>query len=295
MKIAGENIIYSFSAVHKPVAIVPAGQTLEFETKDCFCNQLRNPEDTIESLDWDRVNPATGPVFIEGAEPGDLLKVKIEEMVLDQKGTVVSGEGFGTLGHLLKGSHTRIVNIENGHALFADNIKLPLRKMIGVIGVAPEKDDINTGTPGTHGGNMDNTMITEGATLYFPVKVPGALFALGDVHAVMGDGEIGVSGLEIPAKIRVTVDVVKNYDLPCPLLENEEVWSFIASEATLDETAVKVTENMFNFLKAKVKLTEPEIVMLMSLVGDMQICQVVDPMKTLRFNMPKKFLPPIVL
>ena len=58
MKIAGENIIYSFSAVHKPVAIVPAGQTLEFETKDCFCNQLRNPEDTIESLDWDRVNPA---------------------------------------------------------------------------------------------------------------------------------------------------------------------------------------------------------------------------------------------
>ena len=72
-------------------------------------------------------------------------------------------------------------------------------------------------------------------------------------------------------------------------------WSFIASEATLDETAVKVTENMFNFLKAKVKLTEPELVMLMSLVGDMQICQVVDPMKTLRFNMPKKFLPPIVL
>ena len=64
--------------------------------------------------------------------------------------------------------------------------------MIGVIGVAPEKDDINTGTPGTHGGNMDNTMITEGATLYFSVKVPGALFALGDVHAVMGDGEIGV-------------------------------------------------------------------------------------------------------
>ena len=92
--------------------------------------------------------------------------------------------------------------------------------MIGVIGVAPNEGEISCGTPGDHGGNMDTTLIAEGATLYFPVFHKGALFSLGDVHAAMGDGEVCVSGIEIPAKVTVTLEVIKDQSLSVPVVEN---------------------------------------------------------------------------
>lgn len=120
---------------------------------------------------------------MEGAEPGDVLKVTINQIQLDSRGTVVSGEELGILGGILKDTHTKIIPLQDGKALFSNDIQIPLKPMIGVIGVAPKDTPINTGTPGKHGGNMDNTMVAEGAILYFNVEVPGALFALGDVHA----------------------------------------------------------------------------------------------------------------
>lgn len=290
MKLSSDHTIFQFSKDNKPALVVPSGSTVEIETKDCFSNQLRDPKDKLETLDWDRTNPATGPIFIEGAEPGDLLKVTIQQIKLNEKGTIVSGEGFGTLGHLLRGSHTQIIPIENGCANFMGKIQIPVKPMIGVIGVAPKDEEVNTGTPGRHGGNMDNTMIGEGATIYFNVEIPGALFSLGDLHAVMGDGEIGVSGVEIPAHVTVTLDVIKDKSIEFPLLENEQVWSVIASMETLDTAAQEATESMYRFLKDKVDLPEPELVMLMSMVGNLQFCQIVDPLKTVRFVMPKKYL-----
>jgi amidase len=162
--------------------------------------------------------------------------------------------------------------------------------MIGVIGVAPKDAVVNTCTPGKHGGNMDNTMVAEGATLYFNVETPGALFALGDVHAVMGDGEIGVSGLEIPAKVNVTLDVIKSKSVESPMLENGEFWSVIESAEDLEDAVRGATEKMFRFLSGRLALLDGEIAMLMSLAGQLQFCQVVDPLKTVRFTMPKKYI-----
>ncbi len=290
MKVTTDQIIYSFSAGNNPVLKVPGGTTLEIDTYDCFSNQLRTAEDKMESLDWDRINPATGPVFVEGAEPGDLLKVTINKIEIDEKGTVVSGEGFGILAGSLKDIYTKIIPIRDGKAVFSHEIQIPVQPMIGVIGVAPKEGSINTGTPGKHGGNMDNTMVAEGAVLYFNVEAPGALFALGDVHAVMGDGEIGVSGLEIPAKINVTLDVIKGKSVEAPMLENDEFWSVIESAEDLEDAVQGATEKMFRFLTGKLELMDGEITMLMSLAGQLQFCQVVDPLKTVRFTMPKKYL-----
>lgn len=290
MKISADKVIYAFSRNNKPVLIVPSGTAINIETLDCFSNQLRNPEDKMAALDWDRINPVTGPIFIEGAEIGDLLKVTINSIELNEKGTIVSGEDFGILGGMLKGSHTRILTIREGKAEFVNDIKIPIRPMIGVIGVAPKGEDINTGTPGRHGGNMDNTMVEQGAILYFNVETPGALFGLGDVHAVMGDGEIGVSGLEIPANINVTLEIIKCKSVEFPMLENNDYWSVIASAKTIDEAVQFATESMFCFLSGKMNLSDPEIAMLMSLVGQLQFCQVVDPLKTVRFIIPKQYL-----
>src|SRR5665648_1164766 len=96
MKLAGDKVIFSFSKDHEPVLRVPTGTTLEIETLDCFSNQLRNADDTMEQLDWDRVNPATGPVYVEGAEPGDTLKVTIHNIILNEKGTICCLQNEGT-------------------------------------------------------------------------------------------------------------------------------------------------------------------------------------------------------
>lgn len=290
MKLTTDKAIFSFDKDKVPAIKVDAPITIDVETKDCFSNQLRNPEDTMDTLDWDATNPATGPVYVNGAEPGDTLKVTINKISLDEKGVVCCIENEGTLGHLIKGSHTKIVHIRNNCAEYASGIKLPLRKMIGVIGVAPEGEPVNAGTPGHHGGNMDNTMVTEGASLYFPVAAEGALLALGDVHAVMGDGEIGVSGLEIPAEINITIELIKGKAPEYPILENKKSFSIIVSKKTVDEAVQRATELMFEFLRERIDMTVPEIVMLMSLTGDVQICQIVDPEKTVRFVFPKKYM-----
>lgn len=289
-KLSAEKVIFSFSAEHEPVMAVDVPVRMEIQTKDCFFNQLREPEDKVDQIDWDVINPATGPVYINGAEPGDTLKVTINEIDLDEKGCVCCMEGEGTLGDQIEGTHVRIVPIENGEAVFSDDIRISVDPMIGVIGVAPEGHAVNTGTPGKHGGNMDNTMIRKGAVLYLPVAAEGALFALGDVHAVMGDGEIGVTGLEIPAHVDVTLELIKGGTPEYPVLEDPEHISVIVSAETTDEASEKAADLMKDILYQKTGMSVPDIIMLMSLVGDLQFCQIVDPLKTVRFVFPKKYM-----
>ncbi|MDP4091361.1 MAG: acetamidase/formamidase family protein, partial [Bacillota bacterium] len=169
-------------------------------------------------------------------------------------------------------------------------LKLPVKPMIGVIGVAPESGEISCGSPDCHGGNMDNTMIADGASIYFPVFHEGALFAMGDVHAVMGDGEIGVSGAEASARVTVKIEVVKGLKISNPVLENSEVLSTIAASEDLDKAVDRAVFDMYELLKGKTKVKDEELVMLFSLTGNTEICQVVDPKKTARFVMPKHVL-----
>ena len=160
--------------------------------------------------------------------------------------------------------------------------------MIGVIGVAPKDEGIACGTPGHHGGNMDNTKITEGATLYLPVFHEGALFSLGDVHACMGDGEIMVSGVEIPANVTVTLDIVKGQTIENPMLEDDQYIYTIASNEDLDKAIYTATLTMNEIIQKQLHYDFNEAGMLMSACGNVEICQVVDPEKTARFSMPKK-------
>lgn len=287
--ITAQKIFYAFDLKNRPAERVVPPAAIEIETQDCFSNQLRDPSDTIEALDWECINPATGPVYVEGAEPGDTLKVTIESIDLDDQGTVCVIEGEGTLGHMIKGSHIRVAPIVDDMVRYLD-LQIPTKKMIGVIGVAPAEGAVSNGTPGKHGGNMDTIMITEGATVYFPVGVQGALFGLGDCHGVMGDGEIGVSALECAAKVRVTLDLIKGKAPEYPMLENEEEFAVIASKKTVDEAIVVATELMCKFLEERLPAySREEIIMLMSMVGNVRISQVVDPEKTVRFVFPKAY------
>lgn len=289
-KLSCEQYIFAFGKGNQPALTVNSGEVVEIQTMDCFSNQIQRKEDKLDGLDWERINPATGPIYVEGAQKGDVLKVTIEKIEIAEQGAMCAGEGLGVLGDRMKGMYEKLVPIKEGKAIFNDRISLPLNKMIGVIGVAPEEEEISCGTPGNHGGNMDNKMITENAVLYFPVFTEGALFALGDVHAVMGDGEIGVSAVEIPATVTVKLEVVKEMKLINPYLENETHVSTIASAINIEDAIHQAVHDMEDLLAPKLSLETPEMAMLFSAAGSVEICQVVDPLKTVRFNFPKWIL-----
>ena len=288
--IACKNSIYAFSKDNEPIQKISSGSQVIIETYDCFQNQITSNDTEINSIDWNQINPATGPIYVESAQPGDILAVKIDKIELSQEGVLTVGPNLGVMGHRLEKFEAKMIPIQDGKAIFNERLHIPLNPMIGVIGVAPEGEPVSCGTPGAHGGNMDTKLITEGATIYFPVFAEGALFALGDLHAAMGDGEVGVSGIEIPAKVTVTLEVIKGHSLKNPLLISEEGLAMIVSAPTLDEAAKTAVEEMIDFLLPYTDLTLSHLTMLMSAVGQSQISQIVDPLLTARFFVPKMVL-----
>jgi len=288
--IAKEQFFYAFSKENKSALKVPSGSQVVIETYDCFQNQIQSNDAVFNSIDWNQINPATGSIYVEGAQPGDILKVRIDNIELGNQGVMATGPGLGVMGHRIDEFTVKMIPIENGKAVFNEKLRLPLNPMIGVIGVAPESDPVSCGTPGAHGGNMDTTSVTTGATLYFPVFQEGALFGLGDLHAAMGDGEIGVSGIEIPGKVTVTLEVVKGTSIPYPFLENEEGMAVLVSKETLDEAAKAAVEIFIDTLQPHTDLSLAELTMLMSAVGQVQVSQIVDPLLTARFLVPRHVL-----
>ena len=265
---------------------VQQGEILEFHTRDCFNNQIDSEDYVMDVLDWDHINPATGPVYVEGAEKGDVLKVEILDIKLDDMGTMCCLPENGVLGADITENQIKKVPVKDGKAIF-NQFSLPLNPMIGVIGVAPENESVPCGTPGRHGGNMDNTKIAKGATLYLPVFHDGAYFGCGDVHACMGDGEIMVSGIEIGAVVSVRFTVLKGVSIDNPRLEDAENIYTIASSEDIEKAIYTATKDMCGILQKNLGYTLNEAGMLMSAAGNLQFCQVVDPERTVRMAIPK--------
>jgi amidase len=285
--ITKDKHILTMSRTAVPVARIRPGASVRLQTADCFADQVQGPGDVERGIDWETINPATGPLYVEGAEPGNVLAVDIEHIEVADHGIMCTGGGWGVLGDRISKLTWRFLTIWDREAQWEGGPSFPIRPMIGVIGVAPAGDDVPCGTPGHHGGNMDTRLIAEGATIYLPVAVPGALLAAGDLHAAMGDGEVAVSGVEVAGSVTLQVNLRTDITLTDPLLEDDDLVATIASAETLDEAAKMATDAMADLLHARLDVGLADAVMLMSAVGNLQICQVVDPLRTVRFEMPK--------
>ena len=289
-------VIHSDTRIHKmsrdnaPAARACSGDTVRFETLDCFGCQLTTEDQHLGGLDWSNINPATGPLFVEGAMPGDVLKVEILKIDLDDHGVMVDGPGEGITGRAVTDESTKILPIADGMVRFNEKLSFPINPMIGVIGTAPAGDDVDTGTPGAHGGNMDCTRIGAGATLYLPVHAEGALLAMGDLHAVMGDGEVEVCGVEVAGAVTVRVTALKGCALPTPFLINDSVAAALFSGETVDDACVGATMAMHSFLTGELGMDVHEAGMLLSVAGNLRICQIVDPEKTCRMELPRSVM-----
>ncbi len=207
-RIPRSQLVYSFSPENTPVERAKPGELVVFETVDALGGQVKDENTTVDDLDWSKVDGATGPLYVEGAEPGDTLIVDILDIRTEKKGVIVTIPKYGVLSHLDFKPRVKLVEISNGLVRFGEN-KLIARPMIGTIGAAPEKGSIPAGSLGRHGGNMDVAEMRAGTRLYLPVFTEGGLLAIGDLHALQADGELCVSAVEVSGEVLVRVGLLK--------------------------------------------------------------------------------------
>ena len=280
------NVIYRMDRADKPLLSVEDNTEITVRTYDCFKEAILPESSTTADICFDELNPATGPIYINGAASGDTLKVEILNIKLDEVSVTEIDKEFGCLSSRVEQPRIRRMPVDDKGIRFSEKLYLQKKPMIGVIGVAPMDMPVPTDTPDVHGGNMDCTEIKEGAVLYLPVFAEGALLSLGDLHACMGDGEIGGCGAEISGEVTLRLSVLKNERKLYPVVLTEDKLHVIGSGPTVEEAWTAAAAQMHGYLTEETELTPDEAVMLLSLTGDLSICQTVNPNKTVRMSIP---------
>lgn len=292
MRISKDHVVFKMSSENPAVLSVKSGSQVIFETKDCFSDTIKSEQDTISKINFDDVNPATGPLYVEGAEVGDVLKVSINVIKLNDTGVVVSAPGLNryfTEG--IQEEQTVICKINDDAGTFEfQGVELPMNKMIGVIGTASDEVGITTGTPGPHGGNMDNTQIKEGSIVYLPVFTKGALLSIGDMHASMGDGEVWGCGVEVGGEAHVTVEVIKDFAHAVPLVETTDSYYSYGFGKNIDDATQMANDHMIQLLMKEANLSFNQAGMLMTMKANVASCQTVNPDLSMRVGILKEYV-----
>lgn len=237
-------------------------------------------------------HPMSGPIFVEGAEPGDTLEIRIVAIdFLHPYGVNAFSPGGGVLPDLYPYTGLKLLRWRSGadRVEFAPGVMLPLAPFFGSIGVAPPPlvGRISSRPPGWHGGNLDNKDLTAGSVLYLPVHVPGALLSVGDGHARQGDGEVTGTALETSLRGTFEVRVRKGEHLRWPRAETPTHYIAMGLHEDLDEATRLAVREMVDFLVAEKKLSRDDAYMLCSLAADLRVTQAVDATKGVHAMLPK--------
>ena len=283
---------YGWDNANEPVLQIAPGETVEFGIVDASGGQL-GPDSTVAdvaSLDFGKVNPVTGPVVIDGAEPGDSLKVTLDSFKPSGWGWTANIPGFGLLADQFE--EPALINWKYdaaslGPAVWNDLARIPLKPFTGTIGVAPAELGLHSIVPPRRvGGNMDVRDLSAGTELYLPVEVAGALFSVGDTHAAQGDGEVCGTAIESPMSVVLSFDLVKAENLAFPRFvtpgpvtrhldeKGYDVTTGIGED--LFEGARAAVSGMIDLLTARHGISPVDAYMLCSVCADLRISEIVD-------------------
>ena len=295
---------FGWDNTFQPAQTVAPGSTIEFECLDSSGGQLTAGSTVadVETLDFGKINPVTGPIFVEGAEPGDALKITIESFKPSGFGWTANIPGFGLLADDFKDPALTIWKYDPATlepALFGKEGKVPLKPFAGTIGCAPAEPGLHSVVPPRRmGGNLDNRDLSAGTVLYLPVEVAGALFSVGDTHAAQGDGEVCGTAIESPMNTVLTLDLIKDARLQMPRFttagpvtrhldaKGYEVTTGIGPD--LMAGAKMAVAQMVDLLSARYQMDPVDAYMLVSTCGDLRISEIVDmPNWVVSFYFPR--------
>ena len=307
LTVAPERIHWGYyDARVKPVLRVASGDRVNVETMIAGgltrLRMLKVPDSDIpkqllavEAAITDRgpgAHPMTGPIYVEGAEPGDTIEVRILSIgFLHDYGINAFAPGGGTIPDDFPYAGLKLFRWAHGAKTveFGPGITLPLAPFFGSIGVAPPPlaGKLSSRAPGWHGGNFDNKDLVAGSTLFLPVHVPGALLSIGDGHAMQGDGEVTGTALETSLTGQIEVRVHKGQRLKWPRAETPTHYISMGLHEDLDEAAKLAVREMVEFLVAEKKMTRDDAYMLCSLAANLQVTQTVDATKGIHASLAK--------
>lgn len=292
-RIPASRLAYGYDAALAPVLRVEPFSVVTFETVDARDGALSDqPPGTLFPLPpptAGRGNPLTGPLAVEGARPGDALRVDILKITCAplawtgghaNKNPLVPGRIPQSLG--------RSCAVDDGVVEFGAGITLPSRPMVGCIGTAPVTGAPNAGLPGNWGGNLDHVFITTGCSVFLPVAVDEALLFIGDVHAAQGDGELSGTAFEVAAEVTARVSVVSGLGLNWPWAMNEERLAVMTAASEFADARREAVGEMLDLIERRLGLEPAEALALLSVTGDLRLGQAFGGMDmTLRLEMPR--------
>jgi len=269
----------------EPVLRIAPGDTVEIEVANSSGGQLDRDSTAADllSLDFSRVNPVTGPIAVDTAEPGDSLVIEVLDIAVRDWGWTANIPGFGLLTEQFPDPHLRFSSVADGAIDFLDGVALTALPMIGTIGLAPAGGQaLPMVPPHRQGGNMDIRQVTAGSQLRLPVAVPGGLLSLGDTHAAMGDGEVCGTGIEISSTVTVRIDVAKQ-PVPTAVLRTDGRTArtgpaLIATGIGPDiwQAARDATSSLIDQLVQRTGLAAVDAYLLASVTADMHVAEIVD-------------------
>ena len=303
-----DELKYTFGQ-HAPVLMLKPGTTLETWTQDSYDGRVTKPTDVpSELIPPDHDNPETGPFYVEGAEPGDVLVIHILDLQPDK--TYGFSSSFPFFGTLTGTEYTALLHDPLPEKLWwyeIDKVKgtvkykalkgthtvdIPMSPFLGCISVAPKRGEWRwTVTPEAYGGNMDNFNIKKGATVYLPVNVKGALLHIGDGHLVQGEGEIIGTAVEASLNVKLKVDVIKKRAIAWPRLENDDFIMAVGSYRPLEDAFRIAYKELILWMTEDYGMEMNDALQLASQAGQVDVVQVVDPNYTVAAKIAKKYLP----
>jgi acetamidase/formamidase len=298
---------YGWNNANAPVLKIAPGETISFNPPDASGGQLTKNAtiDDLNKLDFSKVNPVAGPVYIDGAEPGDAIKVTLLEFGPSGWGWTANIPGFGLLADQFKDSALHIWKYDAttlAPALYGPGGRVPLKPFCGTIGLAPaEAGQHSVVPPRRMGGNLDIRDISAGTELYLPVEVKGGLFSVGDTHAAQGDGEVCGTAIESPCTIGAKFELVKGAHLafprfttPGPVTRHLDVKGYEVTTGIgpdLMEAARAAVTGMIDLLAKRYNMNAVDAYMLCSVCGDLRISEIVDmPNWVVSFYFPRVVL-----
>jgi acetamidase/formamidase len=285
-----EHVHFKWDEGNEPALVVASGDTVTLETRDVSDNQLTpsSKSEDIESLDWDRVYPLAGPISVEGAEPGDTLAIEILELRVRDWGWTAIIPGLGLLPDDFPSPYLRGFDLVDGeNAFLRADVAIPIEPFFGTMGVCPSgAKEQAVMPPGRFGGNLDTRQLVQGATLYLPVEVEGALFSCGDAHAAQGDGEVCVTGIETPIGATLRLRLEKGRRIPAPQFctpgpltpraNRGEWYGTTGVGPDLYAAAQDAVRAMIEYVSATSGLSPEDAYVLASLCIDLKISEIVD-------------------
>lgn len=271
-----DQLIYAFDARTPPVLTIEPGETVVIETHDTTTNRVHKVEDFpayLATRNPLELNPAGGPIFVNGAEPGDSLAITILDIHLGAYGYIRALSGAGVLQDGIDAQTVMMVHTEGDMLNFGGKVRFKARPLVGVLGTAPAEGTLYTVHPGLQGSNMDFNVCVPGATVHLPVEVPGGLLSIGDVHASGGDGEVGACAIEMRAEVTVRVDLEKDAAPKRPWIENNESWIATGQGPTLEEAVHEAVDGLTTIVQRNLDLSRTDAFLLVSARGDVRIGQ----------------------